>query len=124
GPEDDPGSLGQGAFEVLRESGRRHRLACGDEPEQDVALRSAELLAGEDLGPIEVPHLAGDLRCHPRWVEPGNRPDATASGRHPGPGARYVVAERRDRAHAGHHDATRGWVGHRTSLPVRIVAAR
>ena len=92
--EDDPGRLGQGAFEPLGQAGRVHRLARGDEAERDVAVRPAELLAVEDMARVEVADLAGDLRGDPRRVERGDRPDAAAPGGDAGPRARDVVAER------------------------------
>ena len=98
------------------------RLARGHEPELDVAVGPAHVLAVEDAARVEVAHLGGDPRREPRRVEGLDRADAGPSGDQPVPGRGHVVAEGGDGAHPGDDDASA--LGHRTSFPVRTVAAR
>ena len=100
------------------------RLARRDQPELDVAVGAAQLLAVEDAAGIEVVDLAGDLRV--------SRDGSNAS----------IV---RTPDSAGDEALPRSWrtslpsavtmpmpvtttrrrpIGHRTSFPVRTVAAR
>ena len=97
GAEDHAGPLGLVALEAFRQAGLVHRLARGDQPELDVAVGPADLLAIEDVGRVEVADLAGDLR---RSSRDGSK---AVDGRDPGatgdqaiPRRRDVVAERRD----------------------------
>ena len=83
------------------QAGLVERLAGADERELDVAVRAPHLLAVEDVGRVEVLDLGGDLDAEPGRVEVRDRRDAGASGDEPVPGRGHVVAERRDRAHAG-----------------------
>src|SRR4029079_19680868 len=128
GPEDDPRSLGLLALDPVREAGLVHRLARRDEPELDVAVGPADLLAVEDLARVEVADLAGDLAVDPHRVERLDHPDRGKTATQARPRGRDVLAERGDQAHAGHDHAP--WLGrpgcglHRTSFPVRTVAAR
>ena len=80
GAEDDPGPLGLLALDPVREAGLVHRLARGHEPELDVAVGPADLLAIEDVARIEVVDLAGDLAVDPRRVEGLDHPDAGLTG--------------------------------------------
>ena len=121
-PEDDPGPLGEVALEALGEAGLVERLACRDQRELDVPVGPAQLLAVEDPAGVEVVHLAGDARGQARRIERLDGPDPGAAGDEVLPGRRHVVPERGDEAHPGHHDPSS--VGHRTSFPVRTVAAR
>ena len=59
-----------------------------------------------------------------RRVERLDRADARPSRDQAVPGRGDVVAEGRDGTHPGHDDATASLLGHRTSFPVRTVAAR
>ena len=143
GPEDDPGPLGEEPVEPLREAGVGQRLARRHEGELRVAVVAALLLAIQDRRRVEVGDLAGDPRRHARRVEGGDRPDARAAGDEPVPGGGDIAAEgghhpqpgddhpagtRAGAARAGRACPTRAGaaraVAHRTSLPVRIVAAR
>ena len=125
GADDDAGPFGQLPFEAGRQPGLIHGLAGGDERELDVAVVAALLLAVEDRGWVEVLDLGGDPGRKARRIELRDGADARAAGDHRLPRRRHVESERCDGAHAGDDDA-RLAVGrtHRTSFPVRIVAAR
>jgi hypothetical protein len=117
---DDPGLLRQLAVEPIRKARLIERLPGDDEAELDVAVGPAQVLAVEHAGGVEVANLGGDLGIDPRGIEGLDPPDPGSTSDQAVPGRGHVVAERGDRAHAGHDHATR----HRTSLPVRTVAAR
>src|SRR4029079_7317955 len=113
--------------EAWRKAGVDERLVGAHEGELDVAVGPPPLLAVEDVGRVEVLDLGGDSDRQAGGVEAGDRGDAGPPGEEPGPGRGHVVADRRQRAHAGDDDAPglgRPGPGHRTSLPVRTVAAR
>ena len=123
GAEDDPGPLGELALEPLGQPGLVERLACRDEPELDVAVGPAQLLAVEDAARVEVADLAGDPR---RSAATGRTPRSSGrrTGRRRGPprSSATSLPSAVTSAHAGHDDAAP--LGHRTSFPVRTVAAR
>ena len=124
-PEDHPRLLGELAFEPLRQAGVDLRLARRDQAEGDIAVRPPELLAVEHVARVEARHLAGDARRHARWIERLDRADAAPSRDQPVPRGGHIHAERRDGTHPGDHDAARrACRSHRTSFPVRTVAAR
>ena len=79
-PRTTPGPLGELALEAFRQAGLVERLAGGDEPELDVAVRPALVLAVEDAARIEVDDLAGDPRGQAARIERRDRPDAGAAG--------------------------------------------
>src|SRR5262249_2790589 len=113
--------------EPAREPGVVERLARRDEPELDVAVGPPDLLAVQDAGRVEVLDGGGDPAVEPRRVERADGRDARPAGDEPRPRGAHVLAERREGAHAGDDDATRRGgpcPGHRTSFPVRTVAAR
>ena len=127
GPDDHAGPLGEVVVEPAGQPGLVERLAGAHERELDVPVRPADVLAVEDRRRVEVLDLAGDLRRHARRIELRDRRDPRAARDHPLPGGGDVVAQGVDRAHAGDHDAARSLgpaPGHRTSFPVRTVAAR
>ena len=125
GADDDAGPLGLGTLEPSREPGLVHRLTGRHERELDVAVVAALVLAIEDRRGVEIPYLGGDACGQARRIELRDRADAGSTGDHRLPGGRNVESERGHRAHAGDDDA-RLAVGraHRTSFPVRMVAAR
>ena len=131
GPEEDAGPLGVLALEPGRQAGLVHRLARGDEPELDVAVDPAQVLAVEDAARrrsratspaiCEVSRDGSKASIVRTPDRPATRP-AQVDG--------DVVARARSacpcpvtttRAAAGRRRAP---VGHRTSFPVRTVAAR
>ena len=124
GPEDHAGPLGEVAFEASRQPGLVQRLARRHQPEGDVAVGAALILAIEDTARVEVVHLAGDLRRDPRRIEGLDPADAGAAGDEVRPARGDVVAERREESHARDDDPPAVRVVHRTSFPVRTVAAR
>src|SRR5213078_1494077 len=119
------------ALEPRRQPRLVHRLTRRDEPELDVAVRPADLLLVENMARVEVADLAGDAGGEPRRVEGFNRSGAGSPGDHPAPRRCDVVAEGSQHAHPGDDDTPRlgrpgrrsGGRAHRTSLPVRTVAA-
>ena len=123
GAQDHPGPLGELALEPLGEPCLVERLARGHEPELDVPVRPAQLLAVEDVARVEVVDLGGEPGGEPGRIEVLDRAHAAPPGNEPGPGRRHVVPERRDEPHPGHDDPA-PVVVHRTSFPVRTVAAR
>ena len=118
GADDDAGTVGQLALEVLRQAGLVHRLARGHQGELRVAIVAPDLLAVEHLRRVEVLHLAGDLAGHPLRIERGDATNAGVTAHEARPERGHVVAERRHGAHAGDdHAPSRAGVGHRTNLP-------
>ena len=100
------------------------RLACRHEPELDVAIRPALLLAVEDVAGVEVPDLAGDLRVRPATGRTLDRADAGAAGEEARPRGRDIVAERVTAPIPVTTTRRPLRSRHRTSFPVRTVAAR
>src|SRR6185503_16687666 len=131
GPEDHAGPPGLLALHARGQARLVHGLTRGHQPELDVAVRPPHLLLVEDAGGIEVLDLTGDPGLEAGRVEGRDPGDPRAAGDHPVPRGGDIVAERRQHPHARDHHAAwrRGPVGvgagrHRTSLPVRTVAAR
>ena len=132
GAEDHPGPLGLVTLEPRGQAGLIHRLAGDHQPELDIAIGPPLILAIEDAARVEVAYLGRDLRVHPGWVERLDRIDPRSTSEQALPRRGDVVAECREHPHAGHDDPPRGrrpglaasLCAHRTSLPVRTVAAR
>src|SRR5262245_21518611 len=122
-PEDHAGPLGELTFEPLGEPGLVHRLARRDQPELDVAFGSPKVLAVEYVAGVEVLDLTRNLRREPARIEALDAAHAAATVDEAVPRRRDVVAQRRHGTHTGDHNAAMAVV-HRTSLPVRTVAAR
>ena len=124
GAQDDPGPLGELALEPIGQAGLVERLAGGHQPELDVAVRPAQLLAVEDAARVEVLDLGGEPGGEPRRVERSRsggrrsarrraRPRSTATSLPSAVTSPMPVTTTRRRS-----------VAHRTSFPVRTVAAR
>ena len=118
------------AFETVRQAGHVHGLACRDQAELDVPVGPAQLLAVEDMAGVEVGDLAGNLGGEPGRVEGLDAADPGAPGDEVLPGRLDPGPERGDEPQAGDDDPRRnggpgrGEPAHRTSFPVRTVAAR
>ena len=123
GPEDHPGPLGEVALEPLRQAGLVERLAGGDQPELDVAVGPAELLAVEDAAGVEVADLGGDPR---RSAATGRTPRSCGrrTGRRPGRPRSMATSLPSAVTMPIPVTTTRRRSRHRTSFPVRTVAAR
>ena len=125
-PRRIPVALGELAVEALGEARLGHRLVGRDQGELRIAVVAALLLAVEHHRRIEVRHLAPDLRGDPGRVEGRDPPDPRAPGEQPVPGRRRIPPEGGHEAQPGDDDSpvAAAPAGHRTSFPVRIVAAR
>jgi len=125
GADDHAGSLGFRAFESRREPGLVHRLAGRHERQLNVAIVSALVFAIEDRRRIEILDLGGDAGGQPRGIELCDGTHARSAGNHSVPGGGDVEPESRQGAHT--RDDNSGLPAgraHRTSFPVRMVAAR
>ena len=141
--DDDAGPLGLFAFQAGRQAGLVHRLPSGDQSKLSTAIVAPLSLVVQDARRIEALDLGPDPGVEPRGVELRDGADARSAGDHSFPGGFDVETQRGEGAHAGNDDAGRMavFVGrlahrlrrcvvakyivrHRTSFPVRMVAAR
>src|SRR4029078_13284181 len=93
GPQDDAGPLGLLALAAFRKAGLVHRLPRRHEPELDVAVGPADVLAVEDAARVEGAGLAPDLGVDASRVERLDRPDGGPAVHECRPGGRHVLAE-------------------------------
>ncbi len=113
--------------EAGRQAGVDERLVRAHERELDVAVGPPHLLAVEDVGRVEVLDLGGDPDGQARGIEAGHVATPDRPAMRPAHVVLDVVADGVHRAHAGDDDPARlgrPRPGHRTSFPVRTVAAR
>jgi hypothetical protein len=123
GAQDHAGRLRLGALEPFGQAGHVHRLARGNEAELDVAIGPPHVLSVEHVGGVEVAHLARDLGRDAARVEPLDAANAGPTRDEVVPRLLDGEAERRHEPEARDHDAAAA-LDHRTTLPVRTVAAR
>ena len=109
GADDGAGAVGKVALQLLGQAGLVHRLARGDERELGVAVVAPDLLAVEHAATgrsrTTSPAILLVTRSGSKRLDGAHAGLARTSAR---PERVDVVAQRRDRAHAGHDDAAGG----------------
>ena len=114
----DAVGIGLGDFQARIVQGHER----GRQSVVDERLHLLRVLGRHEGGGIEIADLPGDAGGEAGGVEMGDRTDAGTAVDHTLPGAGQVVAQRRDRAHAGDDDATvaHGWLLVCLGMPGRM----